>query len=148
MRGRKPKPTHLKVLHGTFRKDRAAKHEPQPSGTAVCPSWLDSTAKAEWRRLAPELIRLGLLTSVDRDAFAAYCQCVTKWRQAQSDIETNGLILTTPKGFRQKNPAVTICFEALSQMRAYSSLFGLSPSDRSKLSVAPKGDHEEENDFA
>ena len=29
-RGRKPKPTHLKLIAGTFRKDRSSKNEPKP----------------------------------------------------------------------------------------------------------------------
>jgi hypothetical protein len=32
MRGRKPTPSHLKLIRGTARKDRAPKNEPKPHG--------------------------------------------------------------------------------------------------------------------
>jgi P27 family predicted phage terminase small subunit len=140
------KPTRLKLLQGTFRKDRAPKNEPQPRGTATCPLWLDADAKAEWKRIAPELVRLGLLTSVDRAAFAAYCGAFATWKHAEKDIQEHGLIVTTTKG-KQKNPAVLIASDALKLMRVYIALFGLSPCDRTRISAIPRH-HEEEDDFA
>jgi P27 family predicted phage terminase small subunit len=131
------KPTSLKLLHGTFRKDRAPKSEPQPRGAAVCPSWLDATAKQEWKRVAPELARLGLLTKLDSTALAAYCVSFSTWKQAQANMATNGLLITTARGTQQKNPAVSIAADSLKLMKGYLALFGLSPSDRSRLSATP-----------
>lgn len=38
------------------------------------PAWLVPEAKRRWRRLAPELAWLGLLTVIDGDALATCCQ--------------------------------------------------------------------------
>jgi P27 family predicted phage terminase small subunit len=142
------KPTRLKLLQGTFRKDRAPKHEPEPRGIASCPLGLDPDAKAEWKRIAPELTRLGLRTSVDRAAFSAYCASYATWRHADKEIQEKGLTITTTRGV-VKNPAVLIASDQLKLMALYIAKFGLSPSDRNRISATPKGDHEEkEDDFA
>jgi len=61
------KPKQLKIVQGTYRKDRANPHEPKPQPRIPsCPWELCDTAKKEWRRLAPELHQLGLLTALDR----------------------------------------------------------------------------------
>lgn len=52
-RGRKPKPTALKVLEGNPGKRQLNVVEPKPRNKAPkCPAWLDAEAKKEWRRLA------------------------------------------------------------------------------------------------
>src|SRR5271166_1302113 len=53
MRGRKPKPTALKLLDGT-RADRINHDEPAtPPASIEPPDWLDETARAHWGDLAP-----------------------------------------------------------------------------------------------
>jgi hypothetical protein len=46
-----------------------------------CPNWLDKEARPEWRRLGPELERIGLLTGVDgpgEDTFE-FVVCTPAW---------------------------------------------------------------------
>lgn len=64
------KPTNLKILEGTFRKDRAA-NEPKPVPIAPPkPAWLKCAAGEIWKQLAPDLDAVGCLTRVDGPAFA------------------------------------------------------------------------------
>ena len=52
-RGRKPKPTALKVLEGNPGKRPLNLFEPTPEDKMPeCPDWLEDEAKAEWDRLA------------------------------------------------------------------------------------------------
>src|SRR3954468_12698918 len=70
----KRKPTALKVLEGTFRKDRALANELQPTpGAPVCPAWFDKIAVAEWARVVPELAARGVLSVIDGAALEGYC---------------------------------------------------------------------------
>ena len=63
MRGRKPKPTALKLLEGNPGKRRINGSEPKPPASRpTCPAHLSPSAKAEWKRLAEALNRIGLLT--------------------------------------------------------------------------------------
>src|SRR2546421_647039 len=86
--GHNAKPTGLKVLEGTYRRDRA-KREPKPLPVApACPSWLDATGRAKWRELKPQLDRLGLLTEIDGDALAAYCSAWSRYQAALNRLRT------------------------------------------------------------
>jgi phage terminase small subunit len=72
MRGRKPKPTYLKVLEGNPGRRPPNAGEPKPARRApTCPSHLCPAAKAEWKRLAQQLSVLRILTELDRAALAA-----------------------------------------------------------------------------
>lgn len=42
--------------------------------------------KKEWKRLAPSLIAMGVLTGHDMEAFAGYCQAYARWREARAII--------------------------------------------------------------
>ena len=74
-RGRKPLPTAIKLLEGDRGKGRRPinKNEPTPSQENVkCPAWLMPEAKKEWKRLAPALMAMGILTDHDLEAFAGF----------------------------------------------------------------------------
>ena len=69
-RGRKPKPTALKLLEGNPGKRPLNGREPVPPRAALkCPAWLLPEAKKEWKRLAPALEAMGVLTMADLTAF-------------------------------------------------------------------------------
>lgn len=73
MRGRRPKPTRLKVLTGNPGKRPLNQTEPRPEITVPdCPIELGEVARREWNRLVGELAALKLLTNFDRAALAAY----------------------------------------------------------------------------
>ena len=138
VRGRKPKPTELKILQGNPGKRTLNKREPRPEGIPTCPTHLDKAAKAEWRRITKELIPLGLLTNVDRAALAAYCAAYARWADAEKQIQKFGAVIKSPKsGFPIPNPYVTIANTSMDHMRKYMVEFGLTPSSRSRLQVEP-----------
>lgn len=144
VRGRKPKPTHLKLLEGNPGKRPLPKNEPKPRPvTPPCPKWLDTEAKREWRRVSKELERLGLLTIVDRAALAGYCQAYARWKQAEEILDVEGLTFTTPNGYVQQRPEVAIAQKSLQLMRAFGTEFGLTPSSRGRIS-APGGEGAED----
>lgn len=145
MRGRKPKPTQLKVLEGNPGKRPLNAAEPQPRPERpTCPRWLLPEAKREWRRIVPELARLGLLTIVDRAALAAYCQAYARWRQAEEELaRLKNTVMATPSGYVQQLPQVTISQKERQLMKAFLTEFGLTPASRTRLSVEPPGDESE-----
>ena len=50
-RGRKPKPTAIKKLKGNPGCRPLNIAEPKPTGSPVCPDWLEDEAKSEWERM-------------------------------------------------------------------------------------------------
>ena len=133
-RGRKPKPTALKVLEGNPGKRPLNEHEPVPPKAAIrCPAWLEPEAKKEWKRLAPALEAMGILTTVDISAFAGYCQAYARWKEAEEFISKHGSIFQTPSGYVQQVPQVSIAQQNLKIMQSFCSEFGLTPATRSRI---------------
>lgn len=134
--GRPPKPTALKLLHGTARSDRVLKNEPHPQiGRPTRPHWLLPEAKREWSRIVPELLRLGLLAKIDRAMLSMWCQCWGMYVEAVRDIRENGTTFTTEKGYEGPRPSVGVMNKMIQKMTTLSARFGMTPSDRSRISV-------------
>ena len=139
-RGRKPKPTALKVLEGNPGKRPLNEHEPVPPKAAIrCPAWLEPEAKKEWKRLAPALEAMGILTTVDISAFAGYCQAYARWKEAEEFISKHGSIFQTPSGYVQQVPQVSIAQQNLKIMQSFCSEFGLPPATRARIIAAGGG---------
>jgi P27 family predicted phage terminase small subunit len=146
MPGPAPKPTALKLIQGNPGKRPLNKAEPKPGiDSGYCPRHLRGHAAAEWRRVVPELRRMGLLTVLDRTALEAYCSEYALYRQAATLLEEHGLTFITKKGYVQQRPEVAIAQKALAAMRAFMTQFGMTPASRTKVSARME---EEESDFA
>lgn len=159
--GRKPVPTNLKILHGNPGKRPLPKNEPKPAPIAPkCPSWLHKDAKKEWKRVAPQLERLGLLTQLDMVALAGYCQSYARYKEAEEFLtkrgttyalwerDASGAIMYDDRGqpilrYMQQWPQVSISNKALQQVRAFCSEFGFTPSARGRMSVPGAEDKED-----
>jgi P27 family predicted phage terminase small subunit len=136
MRGRKPKPTHLKLLEGNPGKRPLNMREPKPpAALPTCPEHLSPTAKAEWKRIAHSLNAIGLLTLADRAAMAAYCQSWGRWVEAERKLQATPMLLKTPAGYVQQSPWLTIANRERELMARFMAELGLTPSSRSRLSV-------------
>lgn len=139
-RGRKPKPTALKILEGNPGKRPLNENEPiPPKGIVKCPSWLEPEAKKEWKRLAPSLEAMGVLTQVDLTAFAGYCQAYARWREAEEFLTQHGSIFKTPSGYVQQVPQVSIAQQNLKIMQSFCAEFGLTPATRARIIAAGGG---------
>jgi len=133
-RGRKPKPTALKLLDGNPGKRPLNDREPvPPKGNVKCPSWLMPEAKKEWRRLAPSLEAMGVLTMADLTAFAGYCQAFARWKEAEERLAVAGAIFKTPSGYVQQVPQVSIAQQNLKIMQSFCTEFGLTPATRARI---------------
>jgi len=137
MRGRKPKPTAMKLLEGNPGHRPLNVGEPRPAQRIpTCPAHLCSPAKAEWKRLAVQLSALRILTELDRAALAAYCQAYGRWVEAERKLKDTPMLLKMPSGYVQQNPWLTIANKQLELMHKFLSEFGLSPVSRSRVSVS------------
>ena len=90
-------------------------------------------AKAEWVRLGPEMIRLGLITQLDRAEFSLYCQSWARWSYAElmlKKLEDAGLVESTPSGYRQIGVWLQIAHRAAEAMHKSAVEFGMTPSAR------------------
>lgn len=141
-------PTKILKLRGS-REAKSRKSEPQPAtGAPLCPSWMTARAKVEWRRIAPELTRLGLLTGVDKSALAAYCTAVAEMEDAVKVLEAEGRYQKSTTGSIQRHPAHLTLAESLKRVASLSHLFGLSPGSRSKVTATEAVEEDDLGAFA
>ena len=146
-RGPAPAPTNLRLLRGNPGKRKISKKEPKPEGIAAMPSWLSKDAKLEWKRLAPQLKKLGLLTQVDQSAMVAYCEGVADLKWATKEIAEQGRVTVAQSGYLMPHPAVAIKNKASETIRKFAQEFGFTPSARTRIEVPeppkPKTPYEE-----
>lgn len=144
MRGPKPKPVELRVLHGTAARAIAASVPKPRRQLPRCPEFLVGEAELCWKRTAKELYDAGLLTVIDKDALAMYCTAYARWRDAEKVVAQRGLVvLTNVKkddegnviggGNYIQNPYLAIANKAMEQMLKLEAEFGMTPSSRTRV---------------
>jgi P27 family predicted phage terminase small subunit len=144
MRGRKPLPRATKIIRGTFRSCRDLP-APEPARVELVPAppaGLGAHGKALWRSLAEELVAKGLLTVLDLATLEVLCSAFQVYKECSDAIYRPGGRKRTLAAYMRTRTQQTAL--ELSTMRAafgtYKSLmaeFGLSPSSRTRLHVAP-----------
>jgi P27 family predicted phage terminase small subunit len=142
MRGPPPKPTHLKILHGNPGHQRRNRDEPQPmrpSAVPEPPPFLADYALEEWRRVSPELYRLNLLSELDIQPLAIYCQTYAHWREAEEQLAKRELVVRSAANGPVANPLVKIAQAYARDMLRYAGEFGLSPVARSRIKTSLAG---------
>lgn len=142
MPGPPPKPTALKVLHGSFKAhpERRNRREARPVGEVVAPEWLSTQARVLWDQMTPEMVRTGLLTPLDAPLLAEALEALVIARLARHRAvqEAMGRISTQPGG----PSAAGTYARAIAIVISLGSRFGMTPADRSRIAVG--GDYHPE----
>jgi phage terminase, small subunit, putative, P27 family len=147
--GHNRKPRQLKVIQGTFRKDRNPEHEPEPQKFVEVPrppSWLNSHGKRRWWDLAEELVRNGLLTVVDIPALEMTCDIYGQYRDLHDaiykpiDPDTGKRTKRTLAQYMagrnsQTIPEYTAMRNLLAAYKSYLAEFGLTPVSRNRVNI-------------
>jgi P27 family predicted phage terminase small subunit len=150
----KPTPTNLRVIRGNPGGKALPKNEPQPQIPDLVPNpprQLKGLAAEEWRRVVTELYRLKLVTVVDINPLAAYCQAYKTWCEAvelMNELDATfmkGYVLKSKYGV-VKNPLHGVARDAAREMVRYASEFGLTPAARTRLST-PSGEARQPDKF-
>jgi len=91
-----------------------------------CPSWLSPAGKSEWKAICPILREMKVLSASDRTTLALLCDQLAYYRQS---AETRD---------------VTLASKLLPGIIKLCDRFGLSPSARASLTIAPVKEQEED----
>ena len=114
-----------------------------------CPTDIDPKAKKVWARLAPKLVRLGLLTENDGDMFAAVCQQRSRLEYIHRQLRKRNnktLVQKDGNGVEKANAYVIMEKQYYQIFRMYATDFGMSPRGRNGLSVGGKEILPDDND--
>ena len=103
-----------------------------------CPRFLKKEARTEWKRIAPRLANIGILTEIDRAALAGYCQAYGRWVEAEKKVLEKGEVVKSVNGNIMQNPYLIIANKSMDHMRKFLVEFGMTPSSRSRITADKK----------
>ena len=136
MAGRRPKPTHLKVVQGTMRKHRANEREPKPSGDLVDAPAHFSQAQREVWDYAIEHAPKGLLKRLDLSVLEVWVVACVFHREAAEKVAVTGQVIKTPNGYPVQNPYLANLNKQAQIMLKAATEMGFTPASRSRIVVA------------
>ena len=149
MAGRRPTPTHLKVVKGNPGKRALPKNEPKPKRSIPSPpAHLSDTGLVAWGRLTVLLDEMGVLTLADGFALErlcdTYCEILKFRTQLMAEGETYTVTTMNGETLHKAHPAQAMLSDADRRFKGYLIEFGLTPAARSKVNVKDKdGDKED-----
>jgi P27 family predicted phage terminase small subunit len=139
----------IKRLQGTYKASRAVERVDFTGAIPKAPSWLNSTAKKEFRRVMKYLSEIGTeyVTSIDQAALIAYAVNYAAWIEAEQRLQTEGPIVTVtvfnkasqnPVGTKESiSPYVRISQVRQAAMLKAIAALGFDPRSRESISVKP-----------
>lgn len=132
-RGPAGTPTGLRLLHGDH-PERVNKREPKPlDGPVIQPEGMSAVAAAEWARVVPELVHMGVLKDIDRSSLEVYCEAYATWKLLQGVAMRSGPLIAGRENTMVKNPIFAQRDRASAEVRLWAREFGLTASARSAL---------------
>ena len=126
---------------GSMTKNR----NPRKPGDHRPPKTLSEEARKHWLKISKELEACGVLTLVDKDALAIYCELYAQWIDAGEMVRKKGMVIADPryadretkKGKAMVVPVLSPYFKASlklsEQMKQMLCEFGMTPSSRSRI---------------
>ena len=143
MPGRARKPTALKLIVGNRDKRWRSRNEPNPPrGKPAAPRHLRKRAREAWSYLSGVLDEMGVLTLADKLALENLCEAVADLRNARDALAARRDLVyksTTMTGVMHRPyPEVAMVADADRRVAMWLSRFGLTPSDRAKVTAADK----------
>ncbi|MCO5131210.1 MAG: phage terminase small subunit P27 family [Xanthobacteraceae bacterium] len=127
MKGRKP---NMKQAGKALRAIRTA------------PKWLSVDAKAEWKRVLPDLVERRILTDADLGSLENYCVAIGQVREMERILQKEGHVYAADNGLLKRHPAGVILSDAMTRARLLAAEMGLTPVSRSRPAI---GDDEDED---
>lgn len=146
--GPKRIPNKLHILHGNpghrpLRKQpefKISKDIPKPAKT------LSPLARKEWRRIAPEFHKMGLLPDIQIRGLEIYCENYATWVRMMKRIRKDGFIITNENtGFIRPHFLLNEIDKIEKRIKQYLTEYGMTPASQSK--VQPK-EQSNENDLS
>ncbi|WP_342419851.1 phage terminase small subunit P27 family [Paenibacillus sp. FSL H8-0168] len=152
---RSPKPLKLVEGHLT-KKQRTEREEKEQEINSRLnrdkikpPPWLATKGKTMFRELVKQMENTELLTNLDVNGLAQYCDLHLRMLGLREEVAAKGYTLEN-KNSRGgttfvTNPALTALNQTIKLMQAYESKFGLTVYDRTKIALKDEKPKEQDN---
>ena len=152
LRGPKPTPTAMLKARNSRWPDRNRRNEPKPElGRPRCANWINKDAKRAYKMLARDLDRMGVLALIDGRALTRYCQLWSRWRAAETFLQTHNTWYNVKKDDKIVRvaawPQVREAHMLADALLKLEREFGLTPSARVRLNAIPMPEADELETF-
>jgi P27 family predicted phage terminase small subunit len=107
---------------------------------------LTGAARRKWAQIARELAAAGILTRLDHDVLAAFCEIFCLMKQAARDVAKSGPTYLAGN-LMKRNPAVAILQQAARDLASLADRLGLSPAARLRLRIEAPREPDELEEF-
>jgi P27 family predicted phage terminase small subunit len=105
----------------------------RPDAVPAPPKNLSAVGKAEWRRVAPLMLKRGTLREEILSVLEAYCMAVAQARQYADEAAGQPVVIPTADGKGLKrNPVHGFLAEALKQVGVFSKVLGLAVGSKGR----------------
>jgi P27 family predicted phage terminase small subunit len=141
--GRPRKPTHLKVVSGTYRAHRENPDEPEVAGGwPDAPAWLSKRAAEIFEETCERMSGMGTLSTEWSDVIADYASCIEEVELTTGIIEDVGRTYTTTTAtgdtMHRPRPEVAMRSDAMKRAQSLRAELGLGPAAKSKVGGGKK----------
>ena len=139
-------PTGWKKLTGNKGGRPLPPDEPKPRPIEPeCPSDIDTRAKKTFKKLAPILRRMGILTEADGYALGILCQIQSRLETLHRKIKKEKTLVQFGRHGEQSSVYTVMERQYYKLYRDFAGEFGLSPRGRTGLQVRGTDEHEGED---
>jgi P27 family predicted phage terminase small subunit len=144
-RGRKAKPSALRLVQGNPGHRPVNEDEPKPRKVFAPkpPRGLSKVEQAKWKKLCKQLSENRVLTELDLDALEMYVRSWHSMMQALADVKKRGKLITNATGGEVWNPSWTEYKHSVAVVRSLQAEFGLTPSSRTGIVATADDDGKE-----
>ena len=139
MSGPAPLPKKIHQLHGNPGRRPFKKNQPEPPVKIPDPPIkLGTIARRHWKYIVPLLEELGVLSSIDSAALAAYCQTFEQWSDLEDIMKNDKKLAADDENklsLRDKLSVGRSLMQIRNQMRLMLAEFGMTSASRGRVSV-------------
>ncbi|MEY9097012.1 phage terminase small subunit P27 family [Paenibacillus sp. RC84] len=145
MAGRNPKPLHLVKGHLTNQQKAQREEKEQQVNNRLRrdaikpPAWLGPKAKKMFRDFTKQLEDTELLTNLDVNGLAQYCDLYCRMLELRQEVEEKGYTLVNMNsrgGLTYiTNPALTAMNSTIKLIQTYEAKFGFTVFDRTRIAL-------------
>ncbi len=142
-RGRKPKPTTLRVLQGNPGKRRLNKDEPNfGAGAPDKPTWLDEYASEAWDYFVFHLLAARVLQKAYQHILIVACSAYSQLRKCEkflAEKQSISYVMSTDQGdVYRPFPEVAQLNQARRQLHSACAELGVTPPSSTKVKQLPQ----------
>ena len=135
MKGRKAKPTEVKIAQGNPGRRKVETVVVGGRKVPKMPAYLSPRAKTAWKNLVADMSEANILDSADWPLIEVAANAIAQYRQAVEMLQKEGPVAEGQKGNLTTSPYYRIATEQAKEIRQLLEHLGIGPTGRARLGL-------------